>query len=60
MCPDGHRGCATAMLTIPAICASVSAGLRRPVILDVGSEDFGEWALGAAVVAIQTFVLGAE
>jgi predicted NBD/HSP70 family sugar kinase len=34
-CPDGHRGCATAMLSIPSICATVSTGLRR----DVGYAD---------------------
>jgi predicted NBD/HSP70 family sugar kinase len=30
-CPDGHRGCATAMLSAPSIRAAVSTGLRRPV-----------------------------
>ncbi|EST37271.1 hypothetical protein N566_13980 [Streptomycetaceae bacterium MP113-05] len=30
-CPDGHRGCATAMLAAPSIVAAVSTGLRRPV-----------------------------
>ncbi|WP_247597538.1 ROK family transcriptional regulator [Streptomyces sp. RKND-216] len=30
-CPDGHRGCATAMLAAPSIAAAVSTGVRRPV-----------------------------
>ncbi len=135
LCPEGHHGCATAMLTIPAICAAVAAGRHRPctysevfrlyragdavarrvvtesatalgrlialianttmaecivlagegirladearhvvdaevaahrhplaapVRLAVGTEDFRQWALGAAVVAIQTFVLGSR
>jgi predicted NBD/HSP70 family sugar kinase len=33
-CPDGHRGCACAMLSIPSICSAVSAGLGRPVDYD--------------------------
>ncbi|MGP3950769.1 ROK family protein [Streptomyces sp. 7N604] len=31
LCPSGHRGCATAMLSVPGICAAVSVGLRRQV-----------------------------
>jgi predicted NBD/HSP70 family sugar kinase len=34
LCPSGHRGCATAMLSKPSICAAVSVGLRRPVTYD--------------------------
>ncbi len=34
LCTQGHRGCATAMLTIPFIRSTVSAGLRRPVGYD--------------------------
>ncbi|WP_307712146.1 ROK family transcriptional regulator [Streptomyces sp. V4I23] len=34
LCPSGHRGCATAMLSEPSICAAVSVGLRRPVTYD--------------------------
>lgn len=30
-CPDGHRGCATAMLAVPGICAAIATGLRREV-----------------------------
>ncbi|HEY8373188.1 MAG TPA: ROK family transcriptional regulator [Pseudonocardiaceae bacterium] len=33
-CPDGHRGCATAMLTGPSIRAWVSTGLQREVTYD--------------------------
>ncbi|WP_051389471.1 ROK family transcriptional regulator [Arthrobacter sp. 35W] len=31
LCKEGHRGCSTGMLTIPSICAQVSAALGRPV-----------------------------
>ncbi|MFJ9893529.1 ROK family protein [Streptomyces sp. NPDC091280] len=31
MCPQGHRGCAEAMLTVSAITSQASMGLRRPV-----------------------------
>ncbi|MGW7465741.1 ROK family protein [Streptomyces xantholiticus] len=34
LCPSGHRGCATAMLTHSSICAAVSVGLRRSVTYD--------------------------
>ncbi|WP_037958890.1 ROK family transcriptional regulator [Streptomyces violens] len=34
LCPNGHRGCATAMLSRPSICAAVSVGLRRSVTYD--------------------------
>lgn len=33
-CADGHRGCASAMLSIPSICYAVSAGLARQVDYD--------------------------
>ncbi|WP_425953357.1 ROK family protein [Xylanimonas sp. McL0601] len=33
-CPDGHRGCATAMLTIGSICSSVGVPLGRTVGYD--------------------------
>jgi predicted NBD/HSP70 family sugar kinase len=29
LCPDGHRGCATAMLAAPSLSAAVSTGRRR-------------------------------
>lgn len=35
LCPDGHRGCATAMLTIPSLCAQASVALGRGI-------EFGE------------------
>ncbi|WP_427018906.1 ROK family protein [Pseudarthrobacter sp. P1] len=31
LCIDGHRGCSTAMLSIPSICTQVSTALARPV-----------------------------
>ncbi|MEO8219248.1 MAG: ROK family transcriptional regulator [Specibacter sp.] len=31
LCMDGHRGCSTAMLSIPSICAQISTALGRPV-----------------------------
>ncbi|CAL9378097.1 Protein mlc [Streptomyces sp. enrichment culture] len=34
LCPSGHRGCATAMLSKPSIRAAVSVGLCRPVTYD--------------------------
>lgn len=34
MCPEGHRGCATAMLTMPGICAQVSAVRGLPVTFE--------------------------
>lgn len=34
LCPDGHRGCAQAMLSIAAIHATVSIALGRPVAFD--------------------------
>ncbi|MGV8966488.1 MAG: ROK family protein [Cellulomonas sp.] len=34
MCFAGHRGCSTAMLTMPSIAAAASVALRRPVDYD--------------------------
>jgi predicted NBD/HSP70 family sugar kinase len=34
VCPDGHRGCARALLTSGSITAQVSAALERPVTYD--------------------------
>lgn len=34
VCPDGHRGCARALLTSGAIAGQVSAALQRPVTYD--------------------------
>lgn len=34
VCPDGHRGCARALLTSGSIAAQVSAALERPVTYD--------------------------
>lgn len=31
LCMEGHRGCSTAMLSIPSICAQISSVLGRPV-----------------------------
>jgi predicted NBD/HSP70 family sugar kinase len=33
-CPEGHRGCALAMLAIPSLCAAASVALRRDVSYD--------------------------
>ncbi|MFC9744935.1 ROK family protein [Streptomyces niveus] len=34
LCPRGHRGCATAMLSTASLCAAASVGLRRHVGYD--------------------------
>lgn len=34
LCPDGHRGCASAMLSIPSICAQLGIALGREVGYD--------------------------
>ncbi|NYD68616.1 ROK family transcriptional regulator [Agromyces atrinae] len=34
VCIDGHRGCATALLSIPSICDQVESALGRPVRYD--------------------------
>jgi len=34
LCMDGHRGCSTAMLSIPSICAQISTALGRVVGYD--------------------------
>jgi predicted NBD/HSP70 family sugar kinase len=135
LCSLGHRGCSTALLSIPAICAGASVALRRdvgydevldlaeagdpaarriiddagaglgilialvsnltmpqrvvisgegvrlvetarpaidaaigrvrdpraqPIDLDVRPGSFTQWARGAAVIAIQTYVLGVD
>jgi predicted NBD/HSP70 family sugar kinase len=31
LCLEGHRGCATAMLSIPSMCAQISVALRRDI-----------------------------
>ncbi len=31
LCMEGHRGCSTAMLSIPSICAQISAAMGEPV-----------------------------
>jgi predicted NBD/HSP70 family sugar kinase len=33
-CPEGHHGCALAMLAIPSLCAAASVALRRDVSYD--------------------------
>lgn len=42
LCAEGHRGCSTAMLSIPSICLQISAALGRPVdygqALDLAAE----------------------
>ncbi|NIJ06369.1 ROK family protein [Frigoribacterium faeni] len=34
ICPEGHRGCSTAMLSTPSLCAVAAAELGRPVPYD--------------------------
>lgn len=38
LCMEGHRGCSTAMLSIPSICAQISAALGQPVSFDRALE----------------------
>lgn len=46
LCLEGHRGCSTAMLTIPSICAQISTSLQREVTYE---EAFGLAAAGNKV-----------
>jgi predicted NBD/HSP70 family sugar kinase len=46
-CPEGHRGCATAMLTAPSISAAVSVGRRR----ETGYEECLDLAAAGEPVA---------
>lgn len=55
-CPLGHRGCATAMLTIGAICAQVGARLGREVAFEKVLEQRDE--ASRAVVAAAARALG--
>lgn len=47
LCGWGHRGCAAAMLSIPAICSAVSIGLGR----DIGYDEFLDLAEADNAVA---------
>ncbi|POH57578.1 ROK family transcriptional regulator [Arthrobacter glacialis] len=38
LCMDGHRGCSTAMLSIPSVCAQISTVLGRAVTYDQALE----------------------
>ncbi|MBP2413370.1 putative NBD/HSP70 family sugar kinase [Arthrobacter stackebrandtii] len=38
LCMEGHRGCSTAMLSIPSICAQIAAALGEPVSYDRALE----------------------
>lgn len=38
LCMEGHRGCSTAMLSIPSICAQISAALGETVYFDRALE----------------------
>jgi predicted NBD/HSP70 family sugar kinase len=53
LCSEGHRGCSTAMLSIPSMCASARVGLGR----DVGYDELLRLALDGEPVATQ--VVGA-
>jgi predicted NBD/HSP70 family sugar kinase len=70
MCPDGHRGCATAMLTDASLAAQGTVALRRPVTSvellalaragDVAARrivDDGARALGRLVAAVANLTM---
>jgi predicted NBD/HSP70 family sugar kinase len=52
MCMDGHRGCSTAMLSIPSICLQISAALGRPVDYEQALE-LAEEGNRAAVAVLE-------
>ncbi|GAB2450554.1 putative NBD/HSP70 family sugar kinase [Conyzicola lurida] len=47
LCFEGHRGCSTAMLSIPSMCASARGGLGR----DVGYDELLDLAIAGDPVA---------
>jgi predicted NBD/HSP70 family sugar kinase len=51
LCMDGHRGCSTAMLSIPSICLQISAALGR----SVSYPEALELAAGGNRVAVAVF-----
>jgi predicted NBD/HSP70 family sugar kinase len=59
LCPDGHRGCSTAMLSIPSMCAVARVGLGRDVeyveLLDLARRGH---PVAVAVVASAATALG--
>lgn len=59
LCPDGHRGCSTAMLTVPGVTGQLSAVLGRPVGLgEVLERAAAAEPAAAAVVAAATHAFG--
>lgn len=48
LCIDGHRGCSTAMLSIPSLCAQISAAVGYPVDY-AQALDLADQGNGAAV-----------
>jgi len=56
VCPDGHRGCAIAYLSSPAMCSAVSLGLGRPV----GYDELLQLAADGDVVASRVVRESAE
>ncbi|MFJ6417308.1 ROK family protein [Paeniglutamicibacter sp. NPDC091659] len=65
MCLEGHRGCSTAMLTIPSICAQISTALQRDVgygeafeLADAGNK-VAHSVLQAAAHALGRFLAAA-
>jgi predicted NBD/HSP70 family sugar kinase len=59
LCPDGHRGCSSAMLSIPSMCAVAQVGLGRDAdyaeLLDLARQGH---PVAVAVVTSATAALG--
>ncbi|ASN39146.1 MarR family transcriptional regulator [Arthrobacter sp. 7749] len=65
VCREGHRGCSTAMLTIPSICAQISTALLREIdyaqaleLAEQGNK-VASSVLQAAAVALGRFLAAA-
>ncbi|WP_254455837.1 ROK family transcriptional regulator [Paeniglutamicibacter quisquiliarum] len=65
LCMEGHRGCSTAMLTIPSICAQISTALLREVgygeafALAAAGNKVAHSVLQAAALALGRFLAAA-
>lgn len=65
LCLEGHRGCSTAMLTIPSICAQISTALLREVgygeafELAAAGNKVAQSVLQAAALALGRFLAAA-
>lgn len=53
LCPDGHQGCAQAMLTDDAVAARTAVALRRPVTYDEALDLAGQGQPAAKAVVDQ-------